>query len=598
LSLAKAFVRTPIKDLLDLQTPGKGISVNKYDPTEALTASFYPAFFAFATITNPKLSDETVRDSYISEGAPFLRLTFSQWLVFTNRVTMRDISMSIADKGVFTVISPTHIGVVDIHVNPFNLTVQALMAKKGIIDLSDNDIRMLYLQMVVIPKITNEVNFVVSDASNNALSLSVKNESIPIQSTSLALFKAVLPLQRNTLELYMSDTLVEGGENLRKVWVNQYMETISGIPRSNLTELINIIVGKTGDTNSIVEETEEYLIVRMPPSLSAYLGKHADVLLNYLKEEINKDLNVYEEEVIRIRTVMREATQSRTSHTQIIKMIAENMKFPKRTMLMKNSKYTYLLCLNGMMPLKSVIIHPAVNPRFTISNNPHEIINVLGIEAARAWVYREFFDLITNTGKTLNPRHIQVIVDEMSTTGTLMPFTARGSARQHHGAFSEASFEQALQAFKRSAVSGEKESVKSTSASVLIGNRCAFGTGSFYIGTSTVLQKEPEAQPPTTESVIRTMATTADLGPTSITDNNDTVGIGIDAVAPILRSSSAEQAAQSYSSLPDQTELLNLPPLDNTLTAFVPLVPASCESVTDCTLSKIDIGMLQKRFSD
>ena len=113
----------------------------------------------------------------------------------------------------------------------------------------------------------------------------------------------------------------------------------------------------------------------------------------------------------------------------------------------------------------------------TISNDIHEVLAVLGIDAARMILMEEFMDVITSAGSSLNPRHIEVLVDTMTFSGGIMSIDRFGINRSNYGPIAKASFEEMTDQLYRSAIFGEIDNCNGVSANVLFGQEANCGTG-------------------------------------------------------------------------------------------------------------------------
>lgn len=130
--------------------------------------------------------------------------------------------------------------------------------------------------------------------------------------------------------------------------------------------------------------------------------------------------------------------------------------------------------------LRATLAHPLIDNRRSISNNANHIYAIISLQAAYSFIVKDFYDTIVNNSAYCSPRHITTLVSFM-TNISLMPITSRGISRQNRGAFSDASFEHAIEAFLKSATSGAWEGVNATSTSIFLGNRGIFGTGAFRV---------------------------------------------------------------------------------------------------------------------
>ena len=83
----------------------------------------------------------------------------------------------------------------------------------------------------------------------------------------------------------------------------------------------------------------------------------------------------------------------------------------------------------------------------------------------------EFLDVIISAGSSLNPRHIQVLVDTMTFSGNIMSIDRFGINRSNYGPLAKASFEEMTDQLYRSAIFGEVDNCKGVSANVLFGQK-------------------------------------------------------------------------------------------------------------------------------
>jgi len=127
--------------------------------------------------------------------------------------------------------------------------------------------------------------------------------------------------------------------------------------------------------------------------------------------------------------------------------------------------------------LIDVLAEETVDTERTISNDIYEVLDVLGIEAARLILMEEFLDVIISAGSSLNPRHIQVLVDTMTFSGNIMSIDRFGINRSNYGPLAKASFEEMTDQLYRSAIFGEVDNCKGVSANVLFGQEANCGTG-------------------------------------------------------------------------------------------------------------------------
>lgn len=105
-----------------------------------------------------------------------------------------------------------------------------------------------------------------------------------------------------------------------------------------------------------------------------------------------------------------------------------------------------------------------------------QIYKTLGIEAVREVLIDELTKCLSFDGSYINPRHISLLVDTMTTTGTITSVRREGIDRSV-GPLAKCAFEKTLDNFALASMFCEKETVSGVSASITLGKIGTMGTG-------------------------------------------------------------------------------------------------------------------------
>lgn len=117
----------------------------------------------------------------------------------------------------------------------------------------------------------------------------------------------------------------------------------------------------------------------------------------------------------------------------------------------------------------------------THSNNIVEILETLGVEAARAALLKELRNVIEFDGSYVNYRHLALLCDVMTKHGKLMPITRHGINRGESGPFMRASFEETTEILLDAAANGAVDRCRGVTENVLLGQMAPVGTGQFNV---------------------------------------------------------------------------------------------------------------------
>jgi len=140
-----------------------------------------------------------------------------------------------------------------------------------------------------------------------------------------------------------------------------------------------------------------------------------------------------------------------------------------------------------------------VDPVNTISNDIYEIYEVLGIEAARQALFNEIDDIFKESGN-VNQRHIGLLVDTMTSKGSLLSIDRHGINRSDIGPLAKCSFEETADILIKSGVFGEYDKMQGVAANVIVGQIPKCGTGdSDIIMDHELISKSNEVQDYTDE---------------------------------------------------------------------------------------------------
>ncbi|KAF5322328.1 hypothetical protein D9619_002094 [Psilocybe cf. subviscida] len=140
--------------------------------------------------------------------------------------------------------------------------------------------------------------------------------------------------------------------------------------------------------------------------------------------------------------------------------------------------------------LKMVMCIDSVDFRRTYSNSCVEIFNVLGIEAARATILKEFRGIIKFDGSYINYRHLALLCDLMTHRGSLMAITHHSINRANTGTLMRCSFEETVEILMEAAAVGEKDDCHGIVENVMFGQMAPMGTGAFKVALDIDMLKD------------------------------------------------------------------------------------------------------------
>ncbi len=144
--------------------------------------------------------------------------------------------------------------------------------------------------------------------------------------------------------------------------------------------------------------------------------------------------------------------------------------------------------------LAKVLEVEGVDPANTTTNNVHETSKTLGIEAARNALIREGAGVLEEQGLDVDLRHIMLVADIMSATGSVRQIGRHGVSGGKASVLARAAFEITVPNIVDAAVKGENDLLKGVTENVIVGQAIPIGTGlvDIYMSAASVEGKEEE----------------------------------------------------------------------------------------------------------
>ena len=414
----------------------------------------------------------------------FLRLKFSLDALYKYKVTLANIvnkfENNSSQKIVECVASPLTEGIIDIY--PIEELLDESLKKVCSLEddcsgIDDDNRSLIFLEVIVRPSLN---------------SLIIKG--VPG-------INKLFPITINTLTMFLQTSNVIGDDRRWVIWLDIVKIHISGFSRKKIFTFLE------QSNIKITKKTERYLEVKLPKDWKNIFYEEELKLLedNNYSEEIMKNKKIANFLVKigvtlplsgNIKDNINNAINEKLSSVKLLDYLNHKIKKEEEIIKIwilkeKNKgviypiyKYsdfwksaTYVYCELSGSNLKTLLSKDFVDTSRTYSNNPHEILATFDIEACRNFLALNFYNMLNDSGSYINAKYVYLLPDFMTNNGVIMPITSRGISKHGKNAFAQASFQEPLVYFVRSAISGRKESISSVSASIFLGNRTSIGTG-------------------------------------------------------------------------------------------------------------------------
>ncbi|MGM5483967.1 MAG: DNA-directed RNA polymerase subunit A'' [Nanobdellota archaeon] len=127
--------------------------------------------------------------------------------------------------------------------------------------------------------------------------------------------------------------------------------------------------------------------------------------------------------------------------------------------------------------LKKVLAVEGVNSKKTYSNDLHETLSVLGIEATRTLIIKEVEKVLKTQGLEIDMRHIMLVADTMCLNGSLKGISRYGVVAEKSSVLARVSFETPMKHLINASIVGEIDNLNSVIENVMANQPVPVGTG-------------------------------------------------------------------------------------------------------------------------
>lgn len=204
-----------------------------------------------------------------------------------------------------------------------------------------------------------------------------------------------------------------------------------------------------------------------------------------IKEQLNVDVSVggYK---LRMKPSTHTLSELRRLATKVRALPLRGVKGINRVVV-KMEGDEYVVYTEGSN-LADILAMSEVDSTRTVTNNIHEIEEVLGIEATRNAIISEAEKTLQEQGLDVDTRHIMLVADMMTTSGEVRQVGRHGVSGEKASVLARASFEITTKHLLDACVHGEKDRLDGIIENVIAGQPIPLGTGSVEL----VMRREKE----------------------------------------------------------------------------------------------------------
>ncbi|NPA96831.1 MAG: DNA-directed RNA polymerase subunit A'' [Crenarchaeota archaeon] len=159
---------------------------------------------------------------------------------------------------------------------------------------------------------------------------------------------------------------------------------------------------------------------------------------------------------------------------RILRIKIKGVRGVNKVIIQKRENEYVLVCEGSN--IAEVMRIPGVDYRRVRTNSVKEVEEVLGIEAARTLLIEEIMDVLEEQGLDVDIRHVMLVADMMTRSGTVKQIGRHGIAGEKDSPLARAAFEVTVKNLVDAAVRGEIDNLWGVTESVIVGNYIPVGT--------------------------------------------------------------------------------------------------------------------------
>lgn len=258
--------------------------------------------------------------------------------------------------------------------------------------------------------------------------------------------------------IYLKEKYARSKEKARTFAQKIELTTVEDVVLQTETDLINVVLGLTLDRSRMQRR-------ELTPSKVASAIKEAlkvDALIDGYK--------------LRIKPTTQSLSELRRLAAKVRALPLHGVKGINRVVV-KMEGNEYVVYTEGSN-FSEILTMPEVDQTRTVTNNIHEIEDVLGVEAARNAIINEAVETLDEQGLDVDIRHIMLVADMMTTLGTMKQVGRHGVSGEKTSVLARASFEITTKHLLDACIHGETDKLDGIIENIIAGQPIPLGTGS------------------------------------------------------------------------------------------------------------------------
>ncbi|MHA2296914.1 MAG: DNA-directed RNA polymerase subunit A'' [Candidatus Hodarchaeales archaeon] len=273
--------------------------------------------------------------------------------------------------------------------------------------------------------------------------------------------------------------ILDARKNPASPYMKIYMDEVHAKDSEKAKEIQQKIELTTVDkisSNIAVDMAMMRIQVLIDPELMEDKGVTPELIIEKL-QKLKKGEITFKDNIITIEAGSTDIDELYKLQEKVQETQLKGIKDISKVILVKEPTIGEWVLYSEGSNLAEVISVPGVDPTRISTNNLQEILETLGVEAARSGLVREAMQVLEEQGLEVDIRHIILVADLMTQHGNLRQIGRHGISGEKESVLAKASFEVTVKHLLESAAYGKLDQLRGITENVIIGQIIPVGTG-------------------------------------------------------------------------------------------------------------------------
>ena len=205
------------------------------------------------------------------------------------------------------------------------------------------------------------------------------------------------------------------------------------------------------------------------------------VTIRQVASKIDKALDLeskVEENGVVVNMHTRNLKEIRASTINMMKMLVSGVDGAGKGTIRRDDSTGEFYLVSAGSNIEGIMQVEGVDKTRTTTNDVFAIYRLFGIEAARNALALELKKTLKEQKISVDERHLNLIADAMTASGTIKGVGRHGLSGEKHSVFARAAYEETLKHLIHAAAFGEVDPMRGVTENILVGKQIPIGTGS------------------------------------------------------------------------------------------------------------------------